>query len=139
MEVILSLILILFVGVFSVSAVLLNLKTFNLIIENITSSRKNIEEQFNKLYQYLKEINRIEVKNPIKSNDLKIQYDKLTIDNLNLSPRTKNILLKQNIKTLEQLLSYKEIELLKIRNIGLNTLKEIKKCIEFFGLKFKEE
>ena len=57
-----------------------------------------------------------------------------SVDILDLSNRSKNCLEAENIQTLRELLSMTEAELLKVRNFGKTSLKEVKSKISALGL-----
>ncbi len=63
----------------------------------------------------------------------KLPYD--SIEELNLSTRSHNCLAAVGIKTIGQLLEVSDKELLKIKNLGLKALNEIKYALTFYGLK----
>ncbi len=66
-------------------------------------------------------------------------YDKMKIDELELSVRSLNCLKRDKIETVEDLLRKTEKELLKIRNFGDKSLKEVDEKLKAFGLKLKTE
>lgn len=53
---------------------------------------------------------------------------------LNLSARTENCLMAENITTLAKLLEYSEVGLLKIPNFGKHSLTEVKQHLSALGL-----
>lgn len=63
----------------------------------------------------------------------------LSVNELNLSVRTRNCLDKEEILTLGQLTNYSEKDLLKIRNLGKKCATEIKSCLSEYGLTLKSE
>ncbi|MEZ5990375.1 MAG: DNA-directed RNA polymerase subunit alpha [Planctomycetota bacterium] len=65
------------------------------------------------------------------------EYDELldqSLDRLNLSVRAKNCLDSENILTVRELVSLTESELLKVRNFGKTSLKEVKIKLQELGL-----
>lgn len=60
------------------------------------------------------------------------------IDKLLLSNRTYNALRRQGIVTIEQLISYTDQDLLKIRNLGMKSLEEVRTKLQRYGLNLKE-
>jgi DNA-directed RNA polymerase subunit alpha len=62
--------------------------------------------------------------------DIKREPKDILIEELDLSARTKNILLKHGIKTLAGLLRYKEESLKKLEGMGEKSLEEIKKVLK---------
>lgn len=62
-----------------------------------------------------------------------------TIENLDLSQRTYNILKNQGINTIAELISYNVDQLSEFRSLGKKALVEIQNKVELAGFKFKEE
>lgn len=87
--------------------------------------------------QYLEEIGAN--LSPESLNDLSLPEEKLTIDDINFSVRTKNALKVNNIKTLDQLLNCTESKLSKTRAFGHKSMSELKDRLADFGLKLKDE
>ena len=58
----------------------------------------------------------------------------LEIIDLNLSTRTKNALLREDIKTLGEVMGFNERYLLRVPNFGRACLAEIKQCLAYYGL-----
>lgn len=56
-----------------------------------------------------------------------------SIDDLNLSVRSRNCLIRAGYKTLGDLLKTSENQLMKVRNLGKNSLNEICEKIKSFG------
>ena len=103
-----------------------------------TSEQKYKELGFSKtaienIKQYLDEIGA-----NLTEEDLKVKPF-VTLEDLELSVRVQNCLRMNNIKTLEQLLNYTEVEMEKSRNFGKKSLIEIKEELARFGLKLKDE
>lgn len=70
-----------------------------------------------------------------------LDYDKLinmSISNLNLSVRSNNALMRENIKIIKDLLEYTDEMIKHIKNLGTESFKEIKKKLTELGLKNKE-
>jgi DNA-directed RNA polymerase subunit alpha len=59
-----------------------------------------------------------------------------SVDMLELSVRSKNCLDSENITTLRQLVTMSEAEILKVRNFGKTSLKEVKSKLSALGLTF---
>lgn len=74
--------------------------------------------------------------------DLKLQYktkyDGKPVEELELSVRAQNCLAQLNIKTVGELLQRSEMELLRTKNAGRKTLKEIKDVLVDLGLRLPE-
>ena len=63
----------------------------------------------------------------------------MSIDDLDLSVRAYNCLKRASISTLGDLIEKTEIEMMKIRNLGKKSLKEVTDKIKELGLKFRDE
>ena len=61
------------------------------------------------------------------------------IDDLDFSVRAYNCLKRAGVNTLGDLTEKTELEMMKIRNLGKKSLKEVIDKIKDMGLKFKEE
>ena len=61
----------------------------------------------------------------------------MTIDDLELSVRSNNCLKRAGIQTVEELIQKTEEDMMKVRNLGKKSLKEIKEVIASYGLSFK--
>lgn len=69
--------------------------------------------------------------------------DKCTLMNqdvktLSISNRTKNTLYRRRIYTIKTLCEYSEKDIKNLKDIGNNTLKEIKRTLEEYGLSLKK-
>ncbi len=62
----------------------------------------------------------------------------MKIEELVLSVRSFNCLMRANIKTIGELTEKTEEEMIKVRNLGRKSLKEIKEKLEAYGLGFKK-
>lgn len=74
-----------------------------------------------------------------KQEDSKLKKLETPIEDLDLSVRAYNCLKKANINVLGDLTDKTETEMMKIRNLGKKSLKEVTDKIKEMGLKFKEE
>ncbi len=74
-----------------------------------------------------------------KKEDSKLKKLEMSIDDLDFSVRAYNCLKRANINTLGDLVEKTEIEMMKIRNLGKKSLKEINDKIRELGLKFRDE
>lgn len=61
------------------------------------------------------------------------------IAKLDLTIRTKKLLEKMNIKTIDELLKKSEDELLKYKNIGIKSIAELNKILSLEGLSLKKD
>lgn len=68
----------------------------------------------------------------------KIEYGLIEIEELDLSPRSYNILKAAHIRTIKDLSDYSRADILKFRNCGKNTLYELEEILEKKGYKFKD-
>jgi len=65
------------------------------------------------------------------------KYQNMTIEELDLSVRSYNCLKRANIQTVEELTQKTEEEMMKVRNLGKKSLKEVKDVLASYGLGFK--
>ncbi len=73
-----------------------------------------------------------------KQEDSKLKKLETSIDDLDFSVRAYNCLKRAGINTLGDLTSKSELEMMKIRNLGKKSLKEVMEKIKEMGLKFRE-
>lgn len=74
-----------------------------------------------------------------KQEDSKLKKLETSIDDLDFSVRAYNCLKRANINTLGDLTEKTELEMMKIRNLGKKSLKEVMDKIKEMGLRFREE
>ncbi|MBE6150108.1 MAG: DNA-directed RNA polymerase subunit alpha [Firmicutes bacterium] len=74
-----------------------------------------------------------------KQEDSKIKKLETPIEDLDFSVRAFNCLKRANINTLGDLTEKSELEMMKIRNLGKKSLKEVIDKIKGMGLRFREE
>ena len=74
-----------------------------------------------------------------KQEDTKLKKLETSIDDLDFSVRAYNCLKRAGINTLGDLTEKSELEMMKIRNLGKKSLKEVIDKIKDMGLKFREE
>lgn len=74
-----------------------------------------------------------------KQEDSKLKKLETSIDDLDFSVRAYNCLKRANINTLGDLTEMTELEMMKIRNLGKKSLKEVIDKIKDMGLKFRDE
>ena len=74
-----------------------------------------------------------------KQEDSKIKKLETSIDDLDFSVRAYNCLKRAGINTLGDLTEKSELEMMKIRNLGKKSLKEVIDKIKDMGLKFRED
>ena len=63
----------------------------------------------------------------------------MTIDELDLSVRAYNCLKRASLNTVAELAAKTEEDMMKVRNLGRKSLKEIKEKLEALGLGFKKD
>ena len=74
-----------------------------------------------------------------KSEDPSVKILETSIDDLDFSVRAYNCLKRAGINTLGDLTEKSELEMMKIRNLGKKSLKEVIDKIKDMGLKFRDE
>ena len=74
-----------------------------------------------------------------KQEDSKIKKLETSIDDLDFSVRAYNCLKRAGVNTLGDLTSKSEVEMMKIRNLGKKSLKEVIDKIKDMGLRFRED
>ena len=74
-----------------------------------------------------------------KQEDSKLKKLETSIDDLDFSVRAYNCLKRANINILGDLVEKSELEMMKIRNLGKKSLKEVIDKIKDMGLKFRDE
>lgn len=74
-----------------------------------------------------------------KQEDSKLKKLETSIDDLDFSVRAYNCLKRAGVNTLGDLTSKSELEMMKIRNLGKKSLKEVIDKIKEMGLKFRED
>jgi len=66
------------------------------------------------------------------------KYENITIEDLDLSVRSYNCLKRANISTVLELTEKTEEEMMKVKNLGKKSLKEIKEKLAQLDLSFKD-
>lgn len=66
------------------------------------------------------------------------EQEEITIEDLDLSVRSYNCLKRRNIHTLKDLTSMTRDDMMKVRNLGRKSLKEVESKLKEIGLSFKE-
>ena len=74
-----------------------------------------------------------------KSEDPNVKILETSIDDLDFSVRAYNCLKRANILTLRDLVDKSENEMMKIRNLGKKSLKEVMDKVKDMGLSFRDE
>ena len=74
-----------------------------------------------------------------RKRDSKMKKLETSIDDLDFSVRAYNCLKRANINTLGDLTEKTELEMMKIRNLGKKSLKEVIDKIKEMGLRFRDE
>ena len=74
-----------------------------------------------------------------KSEDPSVKILEASIDDLDFSVRAYNCLKRANILTLKDLVDKSENEMMKIRNLGKKSLKEVMDKVKDMGLSFRDE
>ena len=74
-----------------------------------------------------------------KQEDSKLKKLETSIDDLDFSVRAYNCLKRAGIHTLQDLVNKSETDMMKIRNLGKKSLKEVMDKVKDMGLKFRED
>ena len=74
-----------------------------------------------------------------KSEDPNVKILETSIDDLDFSVRAYNCLKRANILTLRDLTEKSENEMMKIRNLGKKSLKEVMDKVKDMGLSFRDD
>ena len=74
-----------------------------------------------------------------KQEDSKLKKLETSIDDLDFSVRAYNCLKRAGVNTLGDLTEKSELEMMKIRNLGKKSLKEVMDKIKDMGLKFRDD
>ena len=106
--------------------------------EAMALSAKILIEHFNVLTE-LSEISDMTGIMTAKQEDSKLKKLETSIDDLDFSVRAYNCLKRAGINTLGDLTEKSELEMMKIRNLGKKSLKEVIDKIKDIGLKFRED
>jgi len=106
--------------------------------EAIALGSKILMEHFNILTE-LSEIADMTGIMTAKQEDSKLKKLETSIDDLDFSVRAYNCLKRAGINTLGDLTEKSELEMMKIRNLGKKSLKEVIDKIKDMGLKFRED
>ena len=73
------------------------------------------------------------------ARDAKYLYLKASIDDMEFSVRAYNCLKRSGINTMQDLVNRKESDMMKIRNLGKKSLKEVLDKVKAMGLSFKND
>ena len=65
------------------------------------------------------------------------KYQEMSIEELDLSVRSYNCLKRANIITVQELTQKTEDDMMKVRNLGKKSLKEVREKLKTLGLSFK--
>ncbi len=106
--------------------------------EAVALGAKILIEHFNVLTE-LSEIADMTGIMTAKQEDSKLKKLETSIDDLDFSVRAYNCLKRAGINTLGDLTEKSELEMMKIRNLGKKSLKEVIDKIKDMGLKFRED
>lgn len=106
--------------------------------EAVALGSKILIEHFNILTE-LSEISDMTGIMSAKQEDSKIKKLETPIEDLDFSVRAFNCLKRANINTLGDLTEKSELEMMKIRNLGKKSLKEVIDKIKGMGLRFRDE
>ena len=74
-----------------------------------------------------------------QKEDTKLKKLETSIDDLDFSVRAYNCLKRAGVNTLGDLTAKSELEMMKVRNLGKKSLKEVMEKVKDMGLKFRED
>ncbi len=113
----------------------------NILIEHFEFLRANLplDQKENPPVVEKKEEEKVKEESKSQSDDAMAIYDKMKIEDLELSVRALNSLKRGKIETVGELLRRDEKSLLKIKNFGTKSLEEINEKLGKLGLKLKAE
>ena len=74
-----------------------------------------------------------------KEEDPKVKALETSIDDMEFSVRAYNCLKRSGINTMQDLVNRKESDMMKIRNLGKKSLKEVLDKVKAMGLSFKND
>lgn len=89
---------------------------------------------FVELEKTVEELNMIKEEEVVEEN----QFDNVAIEELDLSVRSYNCLKRAQIQSVSDLVQKTEDEMMKVRNLGKKSLKEVKEKLAEHGLSFRE-
>ena len=118
---------------------LIDVKTNGVV--NVKEAIVTASDILNKHYSMFDELSDDRIPINLKGTDENEYVKKLSIciEELDLSVRSYNCLKRAGINTIEDLTNKTESQMLKIRNLGMKSFKEIKNILEEKGLGFLEE
>jgi len=102
----------------------------------VTMSAKLLIEHFNKFLDLGSITNDINIEKDIEVPE-ENKFDNILIEELDLSVRSSNCLKRAQINSIVQLTSMTEDDMMKVKNLGKKSLKEIKDKLAGYGLSFK--
>ncbi|BBJ27204.1 DNA-directed RNA polymerase subunit alpha [Athalassotoga saccharophila] len=114
----------------------------NILIEHFEFLRSNLpidQKENPPVLEKKEEENKVKEESKSQSDDAMAIYDKMKIEDLELSVRALNSLKRGKIETVGELLRRDEKSLLKIKNFGTKSLEEINEKLGKLGLKLKAE
>ena len=104
--------------------------------EGVSIGAKIMQEHLNLFIELSGDVAMMEIMVE-KEADSKGKVLDMSIDDLELSVRPYNCLKRAEINTLEELTRKSEAELMKVRNLGLQSLEEVKKKLAEYGLELR--
>ncbi len=107
--------------------------------EAVAHAAINLLEYFNKFRELSEEKEYVRLKEMTEEERKLLETLKIRIDDLDVSQRAKNCLRKAGIKTLFDLATKKESELLQIENLGRKTLSDLQELLKRYNLRFGME
>jgi len=105
--------------------------------EAVALSAKLLIEHFNKFLNLAEITNDINIEKDVVTVE-ENKYENITIEELDLSVRSYNCLKRAAISTVLELTDKTEEDMMKVKNLGKKSLKEIKEKLASIGLSFKD-
>ncbi|WP_459130064.1 DNA-directed RNA polymerase subunit alpha [Guggenheimella bovis] len=106
--------------------------------EAISLAAKVLNDHLALYVELTEDVNNMEILYE-RDDDTKEKVLEMTVEELELSMRSRNCLKRAGINTIEELLSKTEEEMMKVRNLGKKSLAEIKEKLEEIGLSLREK
>ncbi len=105
--------------------------------EAVVWAAKLLIEHFNKFLSLAEITQDINIEKEVETVE-ENKYENITIEDLDLSVRSYNCLKRANISTVLELTEKSEDEMMKVKNLGKKSLKEIKEKLAAIGLSFRD-
>lgn len=116
-------------------------------IADLELSLEKKKKLFHQRYYLVEDLYNCDIEEVLKNAAIHIadlvenlsEEEQIEVEELELSVRVKNALIRQNILTLYDVLNITEQDVLKLRNIGVCGCNEIKQCLKMRGYTLKQD